>query len=114
MYYKGLLQSISIPTTVIFLSLCGLLKTTTHQKLPQRTVDHFDPSSHPKQECDEVKNSMGLLQRPRVIAWTTKSPIRGNHWVPFGCKDLLGSGRCQHFSVEGNLEGSKFTKFANG
>ena len=25
------------------------------------------------------------------MAWTTKSPIWGNHWVPLGCKALLGS-----------------------
>ena len=43
------------------------------------------------QGCDEVKNSMGLLQGPRLMAWTTKSPIRGNHWVPLGCRALLGS-----------------------
>jgi hypothetical protein len=30
---------------------------------------------------------MGLL----LMAWTTKSPIWGNHWVPLGCRDLLGS-----------------------
>jgi hypothetical protein len=29
---------------------------------------------------DEVKNSIGL-QGPRLMAWTTKSPIRGNHWL---------------------------------
>ena len=34
---------------------------------------------------------MGLLQGPRLMAWTTKSPIRGNHWIPIGCKALLGS-----------------------
>ena len=43
------------------------------------------------QGCDEVKNSMGLLQGPRLMAWTTKSPIRGNHWVSLGCRALLGS-----------------------
>ena len=45
---------------------------------------------HP-QGCDEVKNSMGLLQGPRLMTWTTKSPIRGNHWVPLVCRALLGS-----------------------
>ena len=25
------------------------------------------------------------------MAWTTKSPIRGNHWVPLSCRALLGS-----------------------
>ena len=25
------------------------------------------------------------------MAWTTKSPIRGNYWVPWGCRALLGS-----------------------
>ena len=25
------------------------------------------------------------------MAWTTKSPIQGNHWVPLGCRALLGS-----------------------
>ena len=44
-----------------------------------------------KNKCDEVKNSMGLLQGPRLMAWTTKSPIWGNHWVPLGCRALLGS-----------------------
>ena len=27
----------------------------------------------------EVKNSMGLLQGSRLMVWTTKTPIRGNH-----------------------------------
>jgi hypothetical protein len=41
---------------------------------------------------------MGLLQEPRLMAWTTKSPIRGNHWVSLGCRALLGSVKitCQH------------------
>ena len=44
------------------------------------------------QGFNAVKNSMGLLQGPRLMAWTTKSPIRGNHWwVPLGCRALLGS-----------------------
>ena len=43
------------------------------------------------QGCDEVKNSMGLLQGPRLMAWTTKSPILENHWVPWGCMAHLGS-----------------------
>ena len=34
---------------------------------------------------------MGLLQGPRLIARTTKSPIRRNHWVPLGCRGHLGS-----------------------
>ena len=29
------------------------------------------------------------------MAWTTKSPIRGNHWVPLGCRALLGSVKCE-------------------
>ena len=37
---------------------------------------------------------MGLLQGPRLMAWTTKIPIRGNHWVPLGCRALLGSVKC--------------------
>ena len=43
------------------------------------------------QGWDEVKNSMGLLQGPRLMAWTTKSPILENHWVPWGCMAHLGS-----------------------
>ena len=43
------------------------------------------------QGCHEVKNSMGLLQGPRMMAWTTKSPILENHWVPWGCRAHLGS-----------------------
>ena len=34
------------------------------------------------QGCNEVKNSMGPLQGPRLMAWTTKSRILENHWVP--------------------------------
>jgi hypothetical protein len=41
--------------------------------------------------CDEVKKSMGLLQGPKMIALTTKSPIWENHWVPLGCRAMLGS-----------------------
>ena len=45
---------------------------------------------HP-QGCDEVKTLMGLLQGPRLMAWTTKSPILENHWVLWGCMAHLGS-----------------------
>ena len=48
------------------------------------------------QGCYEVKNSMGHLQGPRLIAWTTKSPIQGNHWVPWGCRAHLGSVKTIH------------------
>ena len=34
---------------------------------------------------------MGLLQGPRLMAWTTKSPILENHWVPWGCMAHFGS-----------------------
>ena len=34
---------------------------------------------------------MGLLQGPRLMAQTTKSPIRRNHWVPLGIRGHLGS-----------------------
>ena len=34
---------------------------------------------------------VGLLLGPRLMAWTTKSPIWGNHWVPWGCRAHLGS-----------------------
>ena len=43
------------------------------------------------QGCDDVKNSMGYLQAHRLMAWTSKSPIRGNHWVSWGCRAHLGS-----------------------
>ena len=42
------------------------------------------------QGCNEIKTSMGLLQGFRLRAWTTKSPIQGNHWVPWGCRAHLG------------------------
>ena len=57
----------------------------------------------PPQGCNQVKNSMGLLQGPRLMAWTTKSPIRGNHWVPLGCRALLGSVNSQTFNIEWTL-----------
>ena len=34
---------------------------------------------------------MGLLQGPKLMAPTTKSPIQRNHWVPLGCRGHLGS-----------------------
>ena len=43
------------------------------------------------QGCREVKNPMGLLQGPRMMSWTTKSPILENQWVPWGCRANLGS-----------------------
>ena len=43
------------------------------------------------QGCDEVKTLMGLLQAPRLMAWTPKSPVRRNHWVPWGWRAHLGS-----------------------
>ena len=43
------------------------------------------------QGCHEVKNSMGILQGPRLMAWTTKRPILENQWVPWGCRAHLGS-----------------------
>ena len=43
------------------------------------------------QGCFEVKNSLGHLQWPRLMAWTTKSPIRGNRWVPWGFRAHLVS-----------------------
>ena len=49
---------------------------------PCRRPIEFLTSSHP---CRR------LLQGPRLMAWTTKSPIRGNHWGPLGCRALLGS-----------------------
>ena len=47
------------------------------------------------QGCHEVKYSIRLLQGPRLMARTTKSPIRGNHWVPLGCRAHLGSVKWQ-------------------
>ena len=34
---------------------------------------------------------VGLLLGPRLMAWTTKSPIWVNHWVTLGYSALLGS-----------------------
>ena len=56
------------------------------------------------QRFDEVKNSMGVLQRPRLMTWTTKSPIQGNHWVLLGYGALPGSVKAdtdqhRHFHV---------------
>ena len=49
------------------------------------------------QGCYEVKYSMGLLQGPRLMARTTKSPIQRNHWVPLGCRGHLGSVKSLYF-----------------
>ena len=51
------------------------------------------------QGCHEVKNSMGLLQGPRLMAWTTKSSILENHWVPWGCMAQLGSVKLKHHQI---------------
>ena len=45
---------------------------------------------------------MGLLQGPRLMAWTTKSPIWGNHWVLLGCRALLGSVKSLINEKDGN------------
>ena len=45
---------------------------------------------------------MGLLQGPRPMAWTTKSQIQGNQWVPLGCRALLGS-----VTIFADFEGKK-------
>ena len=47
--------------------------------------------------------AMGLLQGPRLIAWTTKSPIRGNHWVAIGCKELLRAYCPKIYTVYGGI-----------
>ena len=39
------------------------------------------------------KPQFGLLQGSRLMAWTTESLIRENHWVPWGCRAHLGSGK---------------------
>ena len=31
-----------------------------------------------------------------ILAWTTKNPIWGNHWVPLGCRALLSSVMLEH------------------
>ena len=38
-----------------------------------------------------TKTQWGLLQGPRLMAWTTKSPIQGYQWVSLGCRALPGS-----------------------
>ena len=75
----------------VFILAKSLQKTCLyiHEKLQRnpsigRGLKIFVFDKRPK-GCDEVKNSMGLLQGPRLMAWTTKSPIRQNHWVPLGC-----------------------------
>ena len=42
---------------------------------------------------EKALHLIGLLQGPRLMTRTTKSPIRGNHWVLIGCRALLGSVR---------------------
>ena len=66
---------------------------------------------HP-QGCDEVKNSMGLLKRPRPTAWTKKCPIWGNHQVLLGCRVLLDSvktSRCKETKPWKITEQTKYT-----
>ena len=37
-----------------------------------------------------------------MMAWTTKNPIPGNHWVPLGCRALLGSVKRQGITFSRN------------
>ena len=53
------------------------------------------------QGCNEIKTSMGLLQGSRLRAWTTKSPIQGNHWVPWGCRAHHVKGLVVGFGLKG-------------
>ena len=43
---------------------------------------------HARRDAMRSKSQWG--QGHRLMAWTTKRSIRGNHWVPFGCRALLG------------------------
>ena len=36
---------------------------------------------------------------PRLIAWNTKNPMQGNHWVPLGCRALPGSVEKLNYSI---------------
>ena len=51
----------------------------------------FGISDKRPQVCNEVKNSIGFLHGPRLMARTTKSPIRGNLWVPLSFRAHLGT-----------------------
>ena len=70
---------------------CQITTKKTCLYVHEKWIWLFGIFDKPSQGCDEVKNSMGLLQGPRLMAWTTKSPIWGNHWVPWGCRAHLGS-----------------------
>jgi hypothetical protein len=43
---------------------------------------------------------MGLLQGPRLMAWTQKSPIRGNHWVISFEKVSIKQPVLYHFQIQ--------------
>jgi hypothetical protein len=51
-------------------------------------VGHFKRKKKLKFDNTEI---CSILQGPRLMTWTTKSPIQGNQWVPLGCRALLGS-----------------------
>ena len=53
---------------------------------------------------------MGHLQGPRLMACTTKSQIRENHWVPSGCRAHLGSVKYFHTLIEYNRLYFSFTR----
>ena len=46
---------------------------------------------------------------PTLMAWTTKSPIRGNHWVLLSCRALLGLALLSHFRAAKNSGAPKPT-----
>ena len=61
---------------------------------------------------------MGLLQGPRLMARTTKSPIQRNHWVPLGCRGHLGSVKMVHTYVHSSIthlenQGTTYTIVTN-
>ena len=56
---------------------------------------------------------MDHLQGPRLMARTTKSPIRRNRWVPLGCRGHLGSvnffsGDCKNLGVSSSGRNQTF------
>ena len=50
---------------------------------------------------------MGFLQGPRLMTWTTKSTIQGDHLVPLGFKALLGSVKYKQINDLFIIDGKK-------
>ena len=55
------------------------------------------------EEIEDAKKTFRNYLTFRLMAWITKSLIQGNHWVPLGCRGLLGSVKSYMLVISKNI-----------